>query len=237
MLKEVDKKDGDLTYCPEAEALVLVEQRTHVLSPTFRKLFPLYPDAPYPETNILMERVHGKQLRILWPSLSLWQKLRVVWTVRQYVRQLHSIKDQRSSVPGPLAKSGHPLKPYPCRHILFPFDFDHAFTDIAGLAKFWAKQASYFHAHTTSKFPVDTTAPLVFCHGDLNMRNIMLDTQGHVWIIDYGFSGFYPPWYEYTGMLFAAHKDKPPWLWRLLVPVMSGAYFAHEDWIRKNTAM
>lgn len=30
-------------------------------------------------------------------------------------------------------------------------------------------------------------------------------------------------------MLYAAVKDKTPWLWRFMVPVMTGAYFAHED--------
>lgn len=44
-----------------------------------------------------------------WPSLSLWSKLRVAWTLHGHVRQLRRVKVSRLDIPGPIDGSGNPL--------------------------------------------------------------------------------------------------------------------------------
>ncbi|KAG4436843.1 hypothetical protein IFR05_007692 [Cadophora sp. M221] len=44
---------------------------------------------------------------------------------------------------------------------------------------------------------------LVMCHLDLNERNLLLDDEGGIWLIDWGSAGAYPPWpaenYNFSG--------------------------------------
>jgi hypothetical protein len=49
--------------------------------------------------------------------------------------------------------------------------------------------------------PFDDTRPLVFTHGDLSMRNIIFGRDGRIWLVDWDWSGFYPPWFEYVSMV------------------------------------
>ncbi|KAJ3756645.1 hypothetical protein EV360DRAFT_71817 [Lentinula raphanica] len=58
-----------------------------------------------------------------------------------------------------------------------------------------------------SKF--DTSAPLVLCHFDLHLRNIMLDKKNRVWLIDWAYAGAYPFWFEYVPFGFWANAASP----------------------------
>jgi hypothetical protein len=55
------------------------------------------------------------------------------------------------------------------------------------------------------------------------MRNILLDDDGMVWVVDW--AGFYPTWFEYLGMCFAAQKDNET-LGSSAKPVLSLANYA-----------
>jgi thiamine kinase-like enzyme len=63
---------------------------------------------------------------------------------------------------------------------------------------------------------------LVFTHNDLNMRNILLAPDRTVWIIDWAWAGFYPPWFEQVSMITQAPRKERFWLWRLMVPFILG---------------
>lgn len=41
----------------------------------------------------------------------------------------------------------------------------------------------------------------VFTHQDLAPRNIILDNNGKLWLADWQFSGWYPVYFEYVGMM------------------------------------
>jgi len=49
---------------------------------------------------------------------------------------------------------------------------------------------------------------LVLTYNDLNMRNILLDRDGQLWIVDWRWAGFYATSFEYVGMRLAAQKDE-----------------------------
>jgi thiamine kinase-like enzyme len=42
---------------------------------------------------------------------------------------------------------------------------------------------------------------LVMCHMDLHPRNVILDSQGNAWLIDWEYAGMYPPYFETATVL------------------------------------
>jgi aminoglycoside phosphotransferase (APT) family kinase protein len=79
--------------------------------------------------------------------------------------------------------------------------------------------------------PFDDSRPLVFTHGDLSMRNIIYGRDGRIWLVDWGQSGFYPRWFEYVSMVYAAENDKAPDSWNRLIPFIVDPLFKHMKWI------
>ncbi|KZT73660.1 hypothetical protein DAEQUDRAFT_721733 [Daedalea quercina L-15889] len=52
------------------------------------------------------------------------------------------------------------------------------------------------------------TSPLVPCHQDLNMRNIIVGDDGRLWLVGWAWSRFYPPWFEYLAMKEQAENEE-----------------------------
>ncbi|KDQ18693.1 hypothetical protein BOTBODRAFT_154660 [Botryobasidium botryosum FD-172 SS1] len=174
---------------------------------------------------ILMEYIEGKQLSECWPSLSFWSRLRIVFTLRQYVRQLRRIRTPYSSIPGPPGKT--PLK---CTGpAYFGFRPIGPFPDYASLSRFFNKLARCSEPPASESF--DDSRPLVLTHNDLSMRNVIIGVDGAVWLIDWGWAGFYPEWFEYISTRFAAENDEAPESWWRFIPLVAGPYFVQEDWM------
>lgn len=54
----------------------------------------------------------------------------------------------------------------------------------------------------------DDSAPLVFTHQDINMRNLIVGDDGCLWLIDFGWAGWYPLWFEYVVMKRQAENEE-----------------------------
>jgi hypothetical protein len=65
------------------------------------------------------------------------------------------------------------------------------------------------------------------------MRNLLLDDQHVLWVVDWGFSGFYLPWFEYLGMRHAAQKDKDSESWQKWIGHMAELAFKVEEWMKR----
>ena len=95
---------------PSAEELTMecVQQQTTISIPAIRRSVRdrLPGDKHYDRLDsrgfIAMDYIRGSTLSVEWPILSLWGKLRVVWTLRQYIRQLRRITSPYSTRPGPI---------------------------------------------------------------------------------------------------------------------------------------
>jgi hypothetical protein len=186
---------------------------------------------------IVMDLVkNGRQLHHCWPSLSIWEKLKVISTLRCYLHQLQCIKDSlHSDTPGPLT-----AEPGLCQGLQFGYDVKGPFPTKAALEEHFRKEhyfaedrasCGYSPAPNCRPLPSSFFATLVFTHNDINMRNILLDDDGKIWLIDWGFSGFYPAWFEYTGMRYAAHKDKEPRDWRDIIRYIAKPDCWMENWM------
>ena len=186
----------------------------------------------------VMDFIPGSRLDHAWPSLSLWTKLWVALTLRRYVRQLRQIKDSRSSVPGTLAISPQTLDGYMFYKQCGPFP------DYASLSAFYNRKLDIAKGITLTDGrgniirsprpdaePFDDSKPLVFIHGDLSMRNIILGRDGKIWLIDWGMSGFFPWWFEYVSTVYAAENDVAPDSWNRLIPFIVDPLFKHMKWM------
>ena len=73
----------------------------------------------------------------------------------------------------------------------------------------------------------DDSLPLVLTHGDISVYNVRLGTDGKVWLLDWGFAGMYPQWFEYASIMAYASSRKdydPPHGWLWFAPLIAGWY-------------
>ncbi|THH17241.1 hypothetical protein EW146_g3538 [Bondarzewia mesenterica] len=220
----------------EALAMNLVRAQTSIPVPRVRQVVRhMHPEG---EGLIVMDLIrNGRQLHACWPSLSLWAKFKVVLTMRYYLRQLRQVQDEHSATPGPIGP-----EPSLCNGLQFGYDSQGPFPTTTALAEHFHKVLRFAQARGSQGYaaspgcdPLDESifSPLVFTHNDLNMRNILLDDDGRLWIVDWGFSGFFPTWFEYLGMLFAAQKDRERRGWQMMVKFMTEPAFEVERWMAK----
>jgi thiamine kinase-like enzyme len=101
------------------------------------------------------------------------------------------------------------------------------FPTYSALSQFYAQKLALcqhfkFMGCPLGAAPFDDSEPLVFVHQDLSMRNIMLGSDGHVWLIDWEYAEFYPRWFEYASMM--AYKGIYPSSWTSVIPSIAGNY-------------
>lgn len=53
-----------------------------------------------------MEYIEGVDLDELWPTASWWTRLKIIWTLRGYIRQLRKIRPPYPDIPGPITLGG-----------------------------------------------------------------------------------------------------------------------------------
>ncbi|KAG5651795.1 hypothetical protein H0H81_007381 [Sphagnurus paluster] len=186
---------------PEARALAFVYEHTSIPVPKIRR----YVRKP---SMIVMDRIPGTSLYEAWPLLSPFQRILVAWTLRGYIEQLRhaSAAYSRRHVPGPMY--GSPLGCDSPSVMLFDSQ-SHSLPTSGALIEYF---------NTLCRVPLDAPpgcrfiddAPLVFTHNDLCPRNIILGEDGRLWMIDFGESGFYPPWFEYLSMIGVAENRFQP---------------------------
>ncbi|KAJ6457151.1 kinase-like domain-containing protein [Mycena vitilis] len=186
-----------------------------------------------------MEYIDGTDLREAWGSLVLWQKL-----------------SETSNSPGPryLDRSqtavqcvGHyftsiragPFNSY--SELTAWFNSRYHITlalerqaEAARLA--FERQAQVARTPDPKPYVFDDSMPLVLTHGDISLTNVRLGRDGTVWLIDWGFSGVYPEWFEYAGMMAYDEAHRPgltPHLWLRLVPFIAGRHHLKQTFMER----
>ena len=229
--------DEDATDASEANTLDLVFAETTIPIPRVRRVVKRRWDF-----LIVMDYIQGPTLACVWPILSTWQKIRVALTLRRYVRQLRRLRASATTPPGPLSAQG----PRICESPIFGQVHSHRgpFTSYSELSSFFnqrhqmamdVKGTPRDDASRNELF--DNSEPLVLTHQDLNLRNIIVGEGGRLWIVDWGWAGYYPPWFEYVAM---QRQNEDEWIsgtndefWKALIPFICGPYFRQERWLEK----
>ncbi|KAF9811149.1 hypothetical protein IEO21_06602 [Rhodonia placenta] len=195
----------------ESRAMEIVRAQTSIPVPKPLRIF------KRGDTFFLaMEYIKGRSLDWCWDDLSLWRKFIIAWTLRGYIRQLRRVRTVQieRQVPGPLTDDLS--KPLKCFGPAMGAEYHCGpFSSAAALFEWLNGRLRVSQYILDGGFdipPFVQREPLVLVHGDLTPRNVVLGDDGKLWMIDWGSSGVYPPWFEAGGMLFA---DPQPswWLW------------------------
>lgn len=179
-----------------------------------------------------MDYIPGRPLIHAWTTLSFWEKLRVAWVLRSYVRQLRKITHPRVDVPGPLGPGLTLLAFYtPTIDVAReagPFADVNALNDHVNRRSAAAAGAVPIPPRFTHP------EPMAFVHNDLHMHNIILGDDGRLWIVDWEWAGFFPRSYEFTSMAMQCEWHDTyaaPWSFRLCVPFIADPYFDRYRWL------
>ncbi|PSR70640.1 hypothetical protein PHLCEN_2v13500 [Hermanssonia centrifuga] len=215
------------------EALAMDFVRKHTSIPVPRVLRTIQTEDAEDELFYVMDFVDGQQLRHVWPTLSIWGKLRVAWTLRSYIRQLRRIDSTLSSVPGPLGDS-----PQTCIGFIFESKRHTSFPNMEALFAWFHENARMRRVRARLppiKYdPFHDCRRMVMTHMDLNMRNILVGKDGRIWIIDWDWSGFYPDWFEYVSMFFAEELINGPISWMRCIPFITDPYIERRRWLEES---
>ncbi|KIJ64528.1 hypothetical protein HYDPIDRAFT_111857 [Hydnomerulius pinastri MD-312] len=174
---------------------------------------------------ILMEWIDGAEtLERRWPSMSPEQKMKVAVQVRGYVDELRSLTQppHQQGCIGPL--DGSPcwderLKSQLCG----PFPSERAFN------QFRLSLLDRFKWHDETRMEIEAIERdlredhrIVFTHGDLGVRNILVDDRDNiVALIDWEMSGWMPEYWEYIKTVHGRWEDED---WLSYTRTMAPAY-------------
>ncbi|KAK7461329.1 hypothetical protein VKT23_008508 [Stygiomarasmius scandens] len=198
----------DELLCPEVLAMQLARKHTSIPVPRVHRVLPteVEPELHWigGTTNywLVMHYIPGELLGIVWPRLSIWRKLWVVITLCRYVKELRKVLQPFDGHLGRISTDGEPLR-----------------CDLPGLFERSEKFSSYDALKTDynnrwksrgedGRSCYADPNPLAFIHGDLHKFNIILGEDGQLWLIDWGYSGFYPRWFEYRRMFIMGSFQK-----------------------------
>lgn len=168
----------------EVDTMLFVKQHTQIPVPTVRLLFVLE-DSMY----LVMEYIPGGDLQHLWPNLQETERRHVLSQLQQYVHDLRAITPS-SAVPGPIGGGV-------CRGRWFSEFGAGPFGSHQELVAWWNSKLppTLGRRDPAERFQADH--PLVFTHGDLAPRNLIL-REGVVWVVDWEQAGWYPVYLEYA---------------------------------------
>ncbi|KAK2600879.1 hypothetical protein N8I77_010382 [Diaporthe amygdali] len=158
----------------------------------------------------VQDRVDGVNLMDCWTSLGWVSTIRLAFQLRAMVRKMRKVTS-------PTAGS---LGTGICRSFWiedrYRLPISPSARAIACVINFWFNHTSFRQEarrkpedHATSVAGPITAQPLVFTHHDLAPRNLILDTKGSIWPVDWDYAGWYPQYFEYAAM----HNFIPPDTW------------------------
>ncbi len=203
----------------EAMSLALIRELTNIPVPRVLQVSQAGDESGGTGTVFLAtEYIPGRTLDKCWHSLGFFAKARIVWTLRNYVTQLRRMK---RTTPGPLDRS----------QVFEGYYFSHQgagpFETCEDMIHWFNRRIEIGNKRAAQKCDVSSftaSGPLVFCHQDLCLRNILLGDDGVLYVLDWEWAGFYPEWLELAGM--TRYSDQP-WSFRIFIPFICGTSSTH----------
>lgn len=171
--------------------------------------------------RISMEYVQGQTLEKAWPILTSEERSNILVELRGYIAQLHALPGiyigrldgQGVVLPSIFTRSGGPFATLAELHewLVWP-------------PKRLAAQSMYWHQITTQ---LGADYPIVFTHGDLAARNILVRDGRIAAILDWEYAGWYPAYWDYVFALRG--MDRIDWeTLRSHVPSLFPKRYDHE---------
>ena len=139
--------------------------------------------------------IDGQLLDEAWPELSYSIRYDIQEQSYQFMQQLHQLK---SDTPGPVGNG--------ISHGAFFTDYGVGPFASKGEMEDWfdgrlAVCRAFGLAHQSQQGFNGLFQQLVMCRLDLHPRNLILDHQGKIWLIDWAYAGMYPVYFETASIL------------------------------------
>ncbi|KAH8832880.1 kinase-like domain-containing protein [Flagelloscypha sp. PMI_526] len=228
------------------EALVLEVLRNHstIPVPQVRRVIPFSKKGHI--FLIIMDYIKGRQLSTIWHHMTDEEKSGISKTLKDYVQQLRQIDIPQRAVPGPLDPD---LVPRRCFSIASFEELNPSrgpFGSYSELEEWYNGRREIALRVPGTRIPrddivipmFDSSYPLVLTHQDLNPRNIIVGADEHhtLWIVDWGWSGFYPEWCESIAMKIQARNEERLWerkcpSWDAIIKDVCGEYTEAERFL------
>lgn len=187
-------------YCHDEVSALRHAQKLGIKVPTVRRIVAFN----FIEENyfIVMERVHGQTLEQLWAEIGWWTTIQLAWQLRLYIHTMYEIT---SPAAGGLS-SGRIRSPW--FQGIYPPAAHSSPVAFTGYLNWWLLNCRTNQTKPRPNLLLEPSREHVFIHQDLAPRNMIVDAQNQLWIIDWGYAGFYPPYMEYV----AIEASGMPWL-------------------------
>jgi aminoglycoside phosphotransferase (APT) family kinase protein len=170
--------------------LRLVASRTSIRAPRVHRSFQVKDDAQYFGTSgyIVMDFIQGLPLDECWDNSSRSTQGEIAAQIAEMIKEMQSTELLQ---PGPIG-GGH------CRGRFFTDYSAGPFMDTAEMEAWFNHKLDI--CKSVRQAPKDTPpfrfTKLVLTHHDTSPRNLILDQHQQVWLIDWAYSGAYPPVFE-----------------------------------------
>ncbi|KAH7320840.1 kinase-like domain-containing protein [Stachybotrys elegans] len=152
-------------------------------------------------TYSVMDRIYGGPLHHLWSDLDWTRSMRLALQLRGMIRKMQSVQ----------SKTAGSLETGQCRSFYLQ-DF-YGLPQLAGRKEinafltFWMEFQSMereeekdIKEHVRRPKIGYSASRMNFVHHNLSPRNIMLDADGKLWLMNWDYAGFYPKSFEHAAM-------------------------------------
>ena len=174
--------------------------------------------ARHSDAYILMARIDGSTLEDAWASLSWLTTAKLALQLRRFVANLRS---QTSPTAGSLVTGECDTFWFEDR---FGLPVNSTPTDFWSYLEFWASFVSIPRAMQNAASGVKSpciwwvppmTSDFVLTHHNLVPKNMVVDRDNQLWLIDWEYAGWYPKFFEYASMQDFDIAKSWNWLARL----------------------
>ncbi|RAK79511.1 uncharacterized protein BO72DRAFT_446325 [Aspergillus fijiensis CBS 313.89] len=189
--KSLALKGGGNVLPSEAATLRMIASKTGIRAPRVHRSFQVQDDTKYFGTMgyIVMDYIDGRPLDTCWEDLGDEQKMDVSKQDAAMITEM-----QRIQLPGPPG----PIGGGPCRGRFFTHYSAGPFGDISEFERWVNRKLDI--CKKIKKAPQDIPGfqftELVLVHQDVSPRNLTLDPDEQVWLLDWADAGAYPPAFE-----------------------------------------
>lgn len=175
---------------------------------------------------VIMDRISGMTLEECWSQSGWLATIRMAFQLRRFVRAMRS---RTSPTAGSLVTGN-------CKSLwlddYYKLPAHSSPESLADFIRFWLqfiptrKRAQRQEIIPPNFVPYVPTS-FVFTHQDLAPRNLLVDGQGDLWLLDWQFSGWYPAYFEYVSMQNFNSEGwsmMARWRWWLFSWISVGSY-------------
>lgn len=198
-------KYGNGVSLAEARNIRFVRKRTRIRVPTifdaWEERSEIYNGEEEVVGYLLMEFINGNPLCDIWPTLTNEVRNSIFAQIADYLRAIHTIEMERPGPVGGGVSRGLLFTDYGAGPFLTAQHMEDWFNERLLVCKEF-NRVSYDHPGFSGKF-----RKLVMCHIDVAPRNMILDRDGKIWLLDWAQSGGYPALFETAALLRTGNRE------------------------------